>query len=81
MCIILYLHITYNIYNWEGGGVWWWWGGGGHAGTACIADLKGDNCLSNKTLLDKTKKYCKQIAPSLYLPVNNNGIGFIFSFK
>lgn len=54
---------------------------GGHAGTAYIADLEGDSCLFNTTLLDKTKKYCKQIAPSLYLPVNNNGIGFIFSFK
>lgn len=54
-------------------------GGGGHAGTAYIADLEGDSCLFNTTLLDKTKKYCKQIAPSLYLPVNNNDIGFIFN--
>lgn len=43
--------------------------------------LKGDSCLFNTTLLDTTKKYCKQMATSLYLPVNNNDIGFIFNFQ
>lgn len=73
MCIILYLRITYNIYILSD------ITGGGYAGTAYIADLKGDSCLSNTAW--RNEKYCKRIAPSLYLPVNNKGIGFIFSFK
>lgn len=58
------------------------WGGGcRYSLYSSQCYLKGDSCLFNTTLLDTTKKYCKQMATSLYLPVNNNDIGFIFNFQ